>query len=397
MNYIGKVEIWVDGAKRHTILHPDRFTPGPEELALDWAPPGRLIKIVDRAGKRSSSWSFRAGTLGGQRTVTRVKGTARNSRDPDPKIYLSKSEGRWRVIQNAIPISADKRTVREALQVAEHFKLKVSDQMWDGDLGKFVKMTERDCSCKAKPTKRGVKVEFKHTSRRDPDAKERAWTALQRAAERIGKAEHAAGRYKVQRRRGKVVRGYSITEAHQRVIEAMNALGRDKITPEQAMAILHEYDVFQARTRDPNYTKRHFDTETKLVDRTRTMSASQYRREGRKHVPAWIEDKLAKRKPGWVGHQAALRKKARGGEAPASARTTRGTQISTLHGSYYMPEKEITKDHETYIYVPMRGYMSQLAVIDRFNHVIGWIDTRTLGYETAKAWMLGTKWVDRGY
>jgi hypothetical protein len=84
MHYVGRVEIWVDGAKRHTIVHPDRFTPGPEELALDWdtvetyrapsaSPPGRLIKIVDRrAGGKSSSWTFRTGSLGGQRAVTKV-------------------------------------------------------------------------------------------------------------------------------------------------------------------------------------------------------------------------------------------------------------------------------------------------------------------------------------
>lgn len=81
--------------------------------------------------------------------------------------------------------------------------------------------------------------------------KERIWLALQRAAERIGRAEHAAGRYKVARRGGRVVRGYTLSEAHRRVIDTMNALGADKITPEQAMAVLHEYDVLQARTRHP--------------------------------------------------------------------------------------------------------------------------------------------------
>jgi hypothetical protein len=45
----------------------------------------------------------------------------------------------------------------------------------------------------------------------------------------------------------------------------------------------------------------------------------------------------------------------------------------------------------------MRGYMSQLAVFDKFDHVIGWMDVRTLGYDTAKEWMLGTKWKDGGY
>jgi hypothetical protein len=83
------------------------------------------------------------------------------------------------------------------------------------------------------------------------DQKERVWLAFQRAAERIGRAEHAAGRYNITRRRGRVVRGYTISEAHQRVIDTMDALGSDKITPEQAMAVLHEYDILQARTRRP--------------------------------------------------------------------------------------------------------------------------------------------------
>jgi hypothetical protein len=54
-------------------------------------------------------------------------------------------------------------------------------------------------------------------------------------------------------------------------------------------------------------TKREWDAETKLIDRTRLMSASQYRRDGRGHVPAWITDKLASREPGWVAKYATLR------------------------------------------------------------------------------------------
>jgi hypothetical protein len=78
--------------------------------------------------------------------------------------------------------------------------------------------------------------------------KDTAWLALQRAAERIALSEYLAGHYKVQRRRGKVVRGYTLSEAHRTVLAAMNALGRDEITPEEAMAVLHEYDVLKART-----------------------------------------------------------------------------------------------------------------------------------------------------
>jgi len=190
---------------------------------------------------------------------------------------------------------------------------------------------------------------------------------------------------------------------------AFTAKAWNKLTPAQktALQVVVGAEVEQAEReevrhaqsgmRDPNYTKRHFDEETKLVDRSRTMSASQYKRETRKHVPAWIVDPLAKRKPGSVGEQARLRKMARGGEAPATPRTTRGTWVHTLHGQYYMPEREIKKEHDTYVYVPMRGYMSQLAVFDKFDHVIGWINTRVLGYGSAKEWMTGVKWKDGGY
>lgn len=54
-------------------------------------------------------------------------------------------------------------------------------------------------------------------------------------------------------------------------------------------------------------TKREFDAETKRVDRTRLMSASQYRRQDRCHVPAWVVDRLALREPGWVKRAADLR------------------------------------------------------------------------------------------
>ena len=57
---------------------------------------------------------------------------------PDPPVYLSVSEGRFRVIERGMPISADKKTAAEALAVAAQFGLKVSDQIWDGDKGRWV-------------------------------------------------------------------------------------------------------------------------------------------------------------------------------------------------------------------------------------------------------------------
>ncbi len=107
---------------------------------------------------------------------------------------------------------------------------------------------KRGCTpCQSRPAKR-------QNSGTPPwwtPAHDRAYVALQKASERIGAAEYAAGRYSVKRsRNGTVVRGYTISEAHKAVVDALNALGRNRISPEEAMAVLHTYDVFKARTTD---------------------------------------------------------------------------------------------------------------------------------------------------
>lgn len=133
-------------------------------------------------------------------------------------------------------------------EVAKRYEKSEREALQRGEYSKYV-LPARTSSA------RDVRVS-RHTSapaslaRTSRDAqKERVWLALQHAAERIGRAEHAAGRYKVTRRKGRAVQGYTISEAHRRVIDTMNKLGADKITPEQAMAVLHEYDIFQARSR----------------------------------------------------------------------------------------------------------------------------------------------------
>lgn len=60
------------------------------------------------------------------------------TKSADPTTYLSVSEGRYRVIHRGTPISADKKTPEEALAVADQFRLKVSDRIWDGDAGEWV-------------------------------------------------------------------------------------------------------------------------------------------------------------------------------------------------------------------------------------------------------------------
>jgi len=54
----------------------------------------------------------------------------------DPAVYLSKSEGRFRVICQGVPVSNDKATEAEALEAAKG--LAVDSMAWDGDEGRWV-------------------------------------------------------------------------------------------------------------------------------------------------------------------------------------------------------------------------------------------------------------------
>lgn len=68
-------------------------------------------------------------------------------------------------------------------------------------------------------------------------SKEQAYNALRVAAERIGQNNYRSGLYKK--------KGYRITQEHQDVLQAMSDVLSGKITPENAMALLHEYDVLK--------------------------------------------------------------------------------------------------------------------------------------------------------
>lgn len=70
----------------------------------------------------------------------------------------------------------------------------------------------------------------------------RAYKALYKAAERIGANNYANGLYNPNRRGG-----YSITQAHKDLIEAMPAVLCGDISPDEAMALLHSYDVEKER------------------------------------------------------------------------------------------------------------------------------------------------------
>ena len=54
-----------------------------------------------------------------------------------PSVYLSKSAGKYRVISQGMPVSADQGSAAEALKIAARFRLDVSPLLWDGDAGQF--------------------------------------------------------------------------------------------------------------------------------------------------------------------------------------------------------------------------------------------------------------------
>lgn len=77
---------------------------------------------------------------------------------------------------------------------------------------------------------------------------DRILTALIKASEKIAAQSRAAYMAQIKRdRRGRVMQGYRLNEGHQRVMETIDAYSRCKIDGEQAMSVLHEYDVNKAR------------------------------------------------------------------------------------------------------------------------------------------------------
>lgn len=55
-----------------------------------------------------------------------------------PKVYLSTSNGQFRVINQGMPISKDMATAQDAMQVARAFRLDVAQDAWNGDTGEFM-------------------------------------------------------------------------------------------------------------------------------------------------------------------------------------------------------------------------------------------------------------------
>jgi hypothetical protein len=61
-----------------------------------------------------------------------------------PSVYLSTSEGRWRVIYQGLPVCADKKTPTEALAAAKHQRVIVASIAWNGDRGEWVHLDTID-------------------------------------------------------------------------------------------------------------------------------------------------------------------------------------------------------------------------------------------------------------
>ena len=59
-----------------------------------------------------------------------------------PRCYLSKSEGKYRVIVQGQPICNDKATKAEALAAARDMKVQCSVLAWDGGQGKWIPFSE---------------------------------------------------------------------------------------------------------------------------------------------------------------------------------------------------------------------------------------------------------------
>lgn len=84
----------------------------------------------------------------------------------------------------------------------------------------------------------------------DTDLRIQAYRALQKAAERIGYGNYLNGVYHAHKRRGKrglVVGGYIITQAHEDIIKAMPKVLSGELDPEAAMNLLRRGDVLEER------------------------------------------------------------------------------------------------------------------------------------------------------
>lgn len=59
----------------------------------------------------------------------------------------------------------------------------------------------------------------------------------------------------------------------------------------------------------------------------------------------------------------------------------------TANRQIFIPENKVEQVDPTHTYEALRGYSTHLAVMDSSGKCIGYIDTRTLGYDNAKEWL----------
>ena len=59
----------------------------------------------------------------------------------------------------------------------------------------------------------------------------------------------------------------------------------------------------------------------------------------------------------------------------------------TKNRTISIPDIEITQDDSTYVYHPCRGYSATMAVENIDGEIIGWIDSRTLGFNYVEDYM----------
>lgn len=95
-----------------------------------------------------------------------------------------------------------------------------------------------------------------------------AHRALIRASEKMGWNNYQAG-LAAHVRKGRKANTYRYhpTEEHERVIKASSDVLKGKITPEQAMAMLHEYDIFNQRMGQAKKGRSHAKVEGSITMR----------------------------------------------------------------------------------------------------------------------------------
>jgi hypothetical protein len=56
--------------------------------------------------------------------------------------YYSRSNGKWRLIHQGMPLCPDRDTLDECKPVAAQYNVTPSASLWDGDVGAFIPMSE---------------------------------------------------------------------------------------------------------------------------------------------------------------------------------------------------------------------------------------------------------------